>query len=99
MRKFFLSHNYFNLITVLVLLLLFSSQLVVSAQPTQALNEDWRDTDYGSISRMMDSDLNHNVYILGYTLVGDYLVIKKFSPTGELLWTNTYNPAERLRGE
>ena len=42
-----------------------------SAQPTQALNEDWLSADYNFISRMMDTDLNDNVVILGDTVVGD----------------------------
>jgi hypothetical protein len=69
-----------------------------SAQPTQALNEDWISTDYNFTSRMMDTDLNDNVVILGDTVVGDYLVIKKFNAAGSLLWQTTYDPTERLRG-
>jgi hypothetical protein len=69
-----------------------------SAQPTQALIEDWRNEDFNFSSRMMDTDRNDNIYALGDTAVGDCLVIKKFSPTGALLWQRTYDPAERLRG-
>jgi hypothetical protein len=47
---------------------------------------------------MMDTDQNDNVYVLGATAVGDYLVVKKFNPAGALLWQTTYDPAERLRG-
>ena len=83
---------------VLTLLAVLSNQVNVSAQPTQALNENWRDSDYGFISRMMDTDQNGNIYVLGFTSAGDYLVIKKFSPAGDVLWNITYNPAERLRG-
>jgi hypothetical protein len=71
---------------------------MVSAQPTQALTEDWRDSDFSFTSRMMAADLNGNIYVLGDTVVGDYLVIKKFSPAGTLLWQTTYDPADRLRG-
>ena len=70
----------------------------VSAQPSQALTEDWRNTDYSFSARMMDTDRNDNIYVLGDTVVGDYLVIKKFSASGALLWQTTYDPTERLRG-
>lgn len=75
----------------------FSVLAPVFAQPTQALIEDWRNTDYSFSSRMMATDGN-NIYVLGDTVVGDYLVIKKFSASGVLLWQTTYDPAERLRG-
>ncbi|MRR29424.1 hypothetical protein EG834_03615, partial [bacterium] len=75
----------------------FSAPAPVFAQPTQALIEDWRNTDYGFSSRMMATD-GDNTYVLGDTAVGDYLVIKKFSASGILLWQTTYDPAERLRG-
>jgi len=68
------------------------------AQPSQALTESWRVSDYNFSSRMMDTDVSANAYVLGDTVVGDYLVIKKFAPTGLLLWQQTYDPAERLRG-
>jgi hypothetical protein len=71
---------------------------LVSAQPTQALTEDWRNADYNFSARMMDTDPSDNLYVLGDTVVGDYLVIKKFNAAGALLWQTTYDPAERLRG-
>lgn len=70
----------------------------VSAQPTQALIEDWRSQDFNFSSVMMDTDRDDNIYVLGDTAAGNYLVIKKFSPAGALLWQRTYDPAERLRG-
>ena len=71
---------------------------MVSAQPTQALIEDWRNADYNFSAHMMDTDPSDNLYLLGDTAVGDYLVIKKFNPAGALLWQTTYDPTERLRG-
>ena len=46
-----------------------------SAQELHTL--EWLATDYNFTSRMMDTDLNDNVFILGDTVVGDYLVIKE----------------------
>ena len=70
----------------------------VSAQPGQALMEDWRSEDFGFSARMMATDRNDNIYLVGDTVVGDYLTIKKFSAVGALLWQTTYDPPERLRG-
>ncbi len=83
---------------IITLLASFSAFAPAFAQPTPALIEEWRNTDYGFSSRMMATDANHNIYVLGDTAVGDYLVIKKFSAAGVLLWQTTYDPAERLRG-
>lgn len=83
---------------VLTLLVLFFALKTVSAQPTQALNEDWRNTDYSFNSRMINTDANNNVYVLGDTPVGYYLTVKKFNSAGALLWQTTYNPVELLRG-
>ena len=87
-----------TLVVIYTLFALLFSHAIVSAQPTQALNEDWRNSDYGFISRMMDTDQDGNIYVLGFTSAGDYLVIKKFSPVGDLLWNINYNPTSRLRG-
>jgi len=83
---------------IIALLASFSAFAPAFAQPTPALIEEWRTTDYGFSSRMIATEANHNIYVLGDTAVGDYLVIKKFSAAGVLLWQTTYDPAERLRG-
>jgi hypothetical protein len=99
MRKLFhLNRFLFLAITVSLTLLFFFGLKIVVAQSTQALNEDWRNSDYGFISHMIDTDLTGNIYVVGDTSASDYLVIKKFNPAGDLLWNITYNPAERLRG-
>jgi hypothetical protein len=82
-------------IAITATLLSFS---LVFAQPTPAVTEDWRNSDYAFNSSMMDTDQNDNMFILGDTAVGNYLVIKKFNPSGSLLWETTYNPVERLIG-
>ena len=63
-----------------------------------AVTEDWVNEDFNFSARMMASDRDGDVYVLGDTAVGDYLVIKKFSAGGALLWQTTYRPANRLRG-
>ena len=90
------STHFLQLAATVVLLALVPG--AVSAHPTPALVEDWRNADYAFSARMMTTDLDDEVYVVGDTVVGDYLVIKKFSATGALLWQATYDPAERLRG-
>ena len=87
-----------RLVVMLALLVGVAAPATVLAQPTQALSEGWRDADYNFSARMMATDLSDNIYVLGDTVVGDYVLIKKFSAAGVLLWQTTYDPAERLRG-
>jgi len=98
MRRSLDSSSVLSLVHAIVLLVLFSCPAALFAQPTQALNEDWRSADYGFSARMMATDQNDNIYVVGDTAVGDYLVIKKFSAAGALQWQTTYDPVERLRG-
>jgi Fibronectin type III domain len=86
------------LAAAVAVLALVPGRVALSAQPTPALIEDWRNADYNFSARMMATDLDDDVYVVGDTVVGDYLVINKFSATGALLWQTTYDPAERLRG-
>jgi len=95
MRTLFCLKHILHLLVAITLLSLVPS---VNAQPTQFLTEDWRDSDFNFSARMMASDAADNIYVLGDTVVGDFIVIKKFSATGVLLWQTSYNPAERLRG-
>ncbi len=98
MSKLSFSKYVLYMALIIALLASFSGLAPVSAQPTQALSEDWRNEDYSFSARMMTTDLNGNIYVVGDTVVGDYLVIKKFSAAGALLWQTTHDPAERLRG-
>jgi len=87
-----------SLVVVISIIATFLTNSLAFAQPTQALTEDWRNSDYSFNSSMMDTDQNDNVFVLGDTAVGNYLEIKKFNPSGSLLWETTYNPVERLVG-
>jgi hypothetical protein len=95
------NHRYRQILSVVAIIMITATLLTYSigfAQPTQALTEDWRNSDYAFNSSMMDTDQNNNVFVLGDTAVGNYLEIKKFDPSGSLLWETTYNPVERLVG-
>ena len=95
MKTLFCLKHILHLFVAITLLNLLPS---VNAQPAQFVTEDWRDEDFNFSARMMASDQADNIYVLGDTVVGDFIVIKKFSATGVLLWQTSYNPAERLRG-
>ncbi|HSE30113.1 MAG TPA: hypothetical protein VLA93_00910 [Pyrinomonadaceae bacterium] len=95
MRTLFCLKHILHLFVAITLLNLLPS---VNAQPAQFVTENWRDEDFNFSARMMASDQADNVYVLGDTVVGDFVVIKKFSASGVLLWQTSYNPAERLRG-
>ena len=91
-----LRFNYSLPLLAIIALLTFLTS--TSAQPNQGVIEDWRNEDFTFSARMMAADHNDNIYVLGDTVVGDFLVVKKFTSAGALVWQVTYDPAERLRG-
>src|SRR5688500_1264176 len=95
MRQSLPSKYIFLLFVTIACLSLVSS---VSAQPSQALIENWRAADFNFNSTMLDNDAEGNVYVLGDTPATNILVIKKFSVAGNLLWQTTYDPVDSLRG-
>ena len=95
MRQSLPSKYILELLVTIACLSLVSS---VSAQPSQALIEDWRAADYNFNSTMLDNDRDGNVYVLGDTPATNILSIKKFSVGGNLLWQTTYDPLDSLRG-
>lgn len=98
MKKLLCSERILCLAVAVALLAVFCTPFTVFAQSSQSVIEDWRNEDFAFSSRMMTTDRNDNIYVVGDTAVGDYLVIKKFSSDGALLWQTTYDAAERLRG-
>ena len=64
MRQSLPSKYIFQLLVTIAWLSLGSS---VSAQPSQALIENWRAPDYNFNSTMLDNDLDGNVYVVGDT--------------------------------
>jgi len=83
---------------IITLIASFSGLGPVSAQPTQALIEDWRASDFNYASSMMDTDQNDNVYVLGDTATSRNLIIKKLDAAGALLWQTPYDAVEALSG-
>ena len=81
MNKFNRSIQILSLAMILAITISTLGLTSVSAQPTQALIEDWRNSDYVFTSNMLDTDANDNVYILGDSVATRILVIKKFTCT------------------
>lgn len=87
---------FFTIITACYALTGFNS---LSAQPSPALTENWRSTDFAYNGVMMDMDTNGNSYVLGGTPATWVLNIRKYSSNGTLLWQTTYDdPTYNLQG-
>jgi fibronectin type 3 domain-containing protein len=62
------------------------------------VTESWRDavTDY--VGRRHALDPAGNLLVVGDSRVGgDIIQVRKYSPTGQLLWSRIYDPPERVR--
>jgi hypothetical protein len=71
----------------------------VSAQPTQALTESWRSTDFNFNGKMLDTDVAGKAYVLGDNSAANILNIRKYNAAGTLLWQTTYDdPVYNLSG-
>ena len=68
------------------------------AASTPAVTETWRNQDFGFASHAMTTDANDNVYAVGGPGGDDYLVVRKLSPSGALLWERIHDTVDRLRG-
>lgn len=87
-----------HLVATFGLLAFIAGPVAVSAQPSQALIEDWRSSDFTFTSSMMATDQNDNVYVLGSSAATNVLHIEKLDAAGTLLWQTTYDPVEALSG-
>ena len=83
---------------VMTLIASFAALGPVPAQPTPALIEDWRASDFNYASSMMDTDQSDHVVVLGDTATSRNLIIKKFDAAGALLWQTPYDAVEALSG-
>lgn len=68
------------------------------AASTPAVSETWRNQDFGFASHAMTTDASDNVFAVGGPGGDDFLVIRKYSPAGALLWERIYDQVERMRG-
>jgi hypothetical protein len=87
------------LIWLAALALMVALPIPALAQPTEALVENWRDTDFGFNSSMLDTDVNGDAYVLGSNPATNILIIKKISAAGMPQWEQVYDdPVYNLRG-
>jgi hypothetical protein len=88
-----------RLIGLVALALMVVLPIPALAQPTQALVENWRDTDFGFSSSMLDTNVDGDAYVLGSNAATNILIIKKISAAGVLHWARVYDdPVYNLRG-
>jgi hypothetical protein len=84
---------------VLVACYAMSGFISLSAQPSQALTENWRSTDFSYNGKMLETDVDGNSYVLGDSPATFVLNIRKYSASGALLWQTTYDdPVYNLSG-
>ncbi|WP_423223074.1 dockerin type I domain-containing protein [Candidatus Amarolinea aalborgensis] len=98
MFNFSLSNYAPSMALVMTLIASFAALGPVPAQPTPALIEDWRASDFNYASSMMDTDQSDHVVVLGDTATSRNLIIKKFDAAGALLWQTPYDAVEALSG-
>lgn len=94
--------NYRHVLRIMIAvmsLFALSSFASLSAQPTQALTENWRSTDFNFNGKMLDTDVAGNAYVLGDNPATNVLNIRKYNAAGTLLWQSTYDdPIYNLSG-
>ncbi|MFN7945896.1 MAG: hypothetical protein U0Z53_11130 [Blastocatellia bacterium] len=93
-----LAMHTFRFSGVAVLLWLLICGATAFSQGNPAVTLSWRTSEANMSGAMMDTDASDNVFTLSYTVVGDYIVTKKFNRSGTLLWRQVFDPAERLTG-
>jgi hypothetical protein len=64
------------------------------AQP--ALVESWRETAGNWTGKRQALDPEGNLLVVGDTVVGDIIQVRKYSAAGDLLWSSVYDPPERV---
>jgi hypothetical protein len=63
-----------RLIGLVALALMVVLPIPALAQPTQALVENWRDTDFGFNSSMLDTNVDGDAYVLGSNAATNILI-------------------------
>jgi len=80
-------------------LLLAAALTTLAAAEVQAqsgVTESWRDSAGNWTGRKHALDPAGNLLVVGDTVVGDIIQVRKISPAGQLLWSRIYDPAERV---
>jgi hypothetical protein len=80
-------------------LLLAAALTVVAAAPVRAqsgVTEVWRDSAGNWSGKRHALDPDGNLLVVGDTVVGDIIQVRKLSPAGALLWSSIYDPPERV---
>ena len=80
-------------------LLLAAVLTVMAAAPLRAqsgVSEVWRDSAGNWSGKRHALDADGNLLVVGDTVVGDVIQVRKYSPAGALLWSSIYDPPDRV---
>ena len=81
---------------LLTLAAAFTALPAADVRGQSGVNESWRDSAGNWTGRRHALDPAGNLLVLGDTVVGDVIQVRKYSPAGQLLWSRIYDPAERV---
>lgn len=80
-----------RLVAVLASVALIIGAATASAQTSRGLTELWSDTDFGFNGSMLEVSGSGDVYVLGDSAATNVVNLRKYSPSGVLLWQATYD--------
>jgi hypothetical protein len=79
--------------------LLLATLIVLVAAEVRAQSgviEVWRDSAGNWTGKRHALDAAGNLLVVGDTVVGDIIQVRKYTPAGQLLWSRIYDPPERV---
>jgi hypothetical protein len=79
--------------------LLLTASIVLVAAEVRAQSgviEVWRDSAGNWTGKRHALDAAGNLLVVGDTVVGDIIQVRKYTPSGQLLWSRIYDPPERV---
>ena len=80
----------------LLLATALTALVAAEARGQTGLIESWRDAAGNWSGKRHALDPAGNVLVVGDTVVGDIIQVRKYTPSGQLLWSSIYDPPERV---
>src|SRR6185503_503307 len=81
---------------LLTLAAAFTALPAADVRGQSGVTESWRDSAGNWTGRRHALDPAGNLLVVGDTVVGDIIQVRKISPAGQLLWSRIFDPAERV---
>src|SRR6476661_7607771 len=91
----------FRILRCLSLAAAITAAVAADARAQAGVVESWRDSAGNWTGRKHALDPAGNLLVVGDTVVGDTVVgdiiqVRKYSPSGQLIWSRIYDPPERV---